>query len=134
MNVEMVETVEKPMPDEQARRQVPEMRDVHVVPSAGITLDESQRQALAIIRRSAIAVLTGGPGTGKTTITKQVVSEALADGRRIAAMRTHRHRGQAAGRVDRIPCHHHPQRHGSHSARRRRAGDAAGSSRHAAGR
>ena len=41
---------------------------------AGITLDESQRQALAIISRSAIAVLTGGPGTGKTTITKQVVS------------------------------------------------------------
>ena len=74
MNVEMVETVEKPMPDEQARRQVSEMRDVHVVPSAGITLDESQRQALAIISRSAIAVLTGGPGTGKTTITKQVVS------------------------------------------------------------
>ena len=29
LNVEMVETV--PMPDEQARRQVPEMRDVHVV-------------------------------------------------------------------------------------------------------
>ena len=50
-----------------------------------ISLDESQRQALAIIRRSAIAILTGGPGTGKTTITQQVVSEALADGRSIAA-------------------------------------------------
>ena len=53
---------------------------------AGITLDTSQRQALAIIRRSAIAILTGGPGTGKTTITQQVVSEALNDGRSIAAM------------------------------------------------
>ena len=52
----------------------------------GIRLDESQRQALAIIRRSAIAILTGGPGTGKTTITQQVVAEALTDGRRVAAM------------------------------------------------
>ena len=52
----------------------------------GITLDESQRQALDLIRRSPVAILTGGPGTGKTTITRRLVTEALADGRRVAAM------------------------------------------------
>ena len=125
-----------------------------VAATAGITLDESQRQALAIIRRSAIAVLTGGPGTGKTTITKQVVSEALANGRRIAAMArppasripcqagaiphgegvlVSRTRPPRCG-IEYSLCHHHPQRHGSHPARRRRARDAAGPSRHAAGR
>ena len=51
-----------------------------------IQLDDSQRAALDLIRRSRIAILTGGPGTGKTTITQQVVAEALTDGRRVAAM------------------------------------------------
>ena len=53
---------------------------------AAVQLDDSQRAALDLIRRSRIAVLTGGPGTGKTTITQQVVHEALTDGRRVAAM------------------------------------------------
>ena len=48
--------------------------------------DESQRAALELIRSSRVAILTGGPGTGKTTITRQVVVQALHDGRRIAAM------------------------------------------------
>ena len=48
--------------------------------------DESQRAALELIRSSRVAILTGGPGTGKTTITRQVVVQALQGGQRVAAM------------------------------------------------
>ena len=53
---------------------------------AGIDLDESQRAALDLIARNLVAILTGGPGTGKTTITQVLIREALRDGKKITAM------------------------------------------------
>ena len=54
--------------------------------ASGIQLDDSQRAALDLIARSPVAILTGGPGTGKTTITQQVVRDALRDSLKVAAM------------------------------------------------
>ena len=53
--------------------------------AGGIQFDASQQAALDLIGRSPIAVLTGGPGTGKTTITRQVVHEAIGAGKRVVA-------------------------------------------------
>ena len=39
----------------------------------GITYDEKQREAIRIAVRNPFSVITGGPGTGKTTITKGVI-------------------------------------------------------------
>lgn len=39
----------------------------------GITLGDSQREAARIVLSSSVAVLTGGPGTGKTTITQLIL-------------------------------------------------------------
>lgn len=55
------------------------------VPSDGLVLDDSQAAALALIRDSPVAILTGGPGTGKTTITRQVVAEHRDAGKRVVA-------------------------------------------------
>lgn len=51
----------------------------------GIVLDDSQAAALALIRDNRVAILTGGPGTGKTTIARQVIREARDSGQRIVA-------------------------------------------------
>lgn len=53
--------------------------------SDGITLDPSQLAALDLIRNSPVAILTGGPGTGKTTITRVLIDEANAAGQRVQA-------------------------------------------------
>ncbi|EQD76399.1 helicase, RecD/TraA family, partial [mine drainage metagenome] len=39
----------------------------------GITLDARQRDAVAMALKSNVMVVTGGPGTGKTTLTKAIV-------------------------------------------------------------
>ncbi len=39
----------------------------------GITLDDSQRTAVRTVTESSIAVLTGGPGTGKTTLVRLIL-------------------------------------------------------------
>lgn len=40
-----------------------------------ITLDQSQRAALDLVLRSRVAILTGGPGTGKTTVCHHLLAE-----------------------------------------------------------
>lgn len=45
----------------------------------GIELGESQREAARVILSSSVAVLTGGPGTGKTTLTNLIL-KVLEDG------------------------------------------------------
>ena len=41
--------------------------------ASGITLSSEQREAVARVNESPLAIITGGPGTGKTTIVRAVV-------------------------------------------------------------
>eukprot|EP00854_Cymbomonas_tetramitiformis_P008886 gene8886-10530_t len=46
----------------------------------GITLGEDQREALLMALQSKLMVITGGPGVGKTTLMKGVLSILSASG------------------------------------------------------
>lgn len=52
---------------------------------AGVTLAPEQREAVAMAARSRVVVLTGGPGTGKSTITKAILA-VLAKARLTVAL------------------------------------------------
>ncbi|MCR5148298.1 MAG: ATP-dependent RecD-like DNA helicase [Eubacterium sp.] len=47
----------------------------------GITFDESQRNAIRNAITGGVAVITGGPGTGKTTITKAIIEYYIYNGK-----------------------------------------------------
>lgn len=65
----------------------------------GITFEERQRECIFLSLKSSLAVLTGGPGTGKTTILRGVMRLAEANGERvILAAPT----GRAAKRMNEI--------------------------------
>ena len=51
--------------------------------AAGMTYDEIQLQAIRTAGRSKILILTGGPGTGKTTTTLGIIRRFRASGARI---------------------------------------------------
>jgi len=76
----------------------------------GLTLDEDQRAAVLGILKSPVALLTGGPGVGKTTIVRLVVALAEADGARVrlasptgrAAKRLAEATGRAASTIHRL--------------------------------
>ncbi len=50
----------------------------------GITLSDEQREAILTANTRKVLVITGGPGTGKTTIMKGVLSVMLRRGREVA--------------------------------------------------
>lgn len=50
----------------------------------GFILGPSQRQALELLGQAPICVLTGGPGTGKTTVIGALIEAALRKGLRVA--------------------------------------------------
>jgi exodeoxyribonuclease V alpha subunit len=52
--------------------------------SLGITFAESQRRAIAAALETAVVVLTGGPGTGKTTTVRGILALFQRLGRRVA--------------------------------------------------
>lgn len=51
-----------------------------------ITLDEGQKQAVNASLHSGLLVITGGPGTGKTTLIKAIITAAEEHGLRTALM------------------------------------------------
>src|SRR5690606_7285781 len=51
---------------------------------ARISLAPQQRDAVRAAFRDRLVVITGGPGTGKTTLVRAIVALARRDGRRIA--------------------------------------------------
>jgi len=48
--------------------------------TCGITFDDVQQEAITLAANSRICVITGGPGTGKTTTMKGVIGEARSRG------------------------------------------------------
>ncbi|MBS0164381.1 MAG: AAA family ATPase, partial [Nitrospira sp.] len=50
----------------------------------GLTLAESQKQALALAVTSKVLVITGGPGVGKTTLVNAILKVLLAKGVQVA--------------------------------------------------
>ncbi|MFL5281893.1 MAG: ATP-dependent RecD-like DNA helicase, partial [Rhodopila sp.] len=50
----------------------------------GLTLAESQKQALALAVASKVLVITGGPGVGKTTLVNAILKVLLAKGVQVA--------------------------------------------------
>ncbi len=57
------------------RKSIPEYIDIHRMEDAnGVQYDEVQREAIVKATASKIMVLTGGPGTGKTTTTKGIIT------------------------------------------------------------
>ena len=62
-------------------KQIPENIDMHgLETAAGIKYDDVQRDAIIKAAASKIMVLTGGPGTGKTTTTKGLITVFQAHG------------------------------------------------------
>lgn len=51
-----------------------ESRLLHAEFEIGITLEQTQRKAVIAALENVVCVITGGPGTGKTTITKTIVT------------------------------------------------------------
>ncbi|MBQ2890326.1 MAG: ATP-dependent RecD-like DNA helicase [Clostridia bacterium] len=52
--------------------------------SEGITLADSQREAILASLENSVMVITGGPGTGKTTITKGIIDVMQRMGKKVA--------------------------------------------------
>ena len=82
--------------------------------SDGISLDEKQKAAVAAAVRNGLMILTGGPGTGKTTTINTMIRYFEAEDMEIALAAPHRsgcqtddrsygiggfHNSQAAGTV-----------------------------------
>lgn len=94
--------------------EAPALPSVPIAPApigiAKITLDDSQRRAADLIRTARIGVVTGGPGTGKTTTLRVALDEVEAAGVSVllaaptgkAARRMHVATGRPASTVHRL--------------------------------
>lgn len=51
--------------------------------TTGIQFSTQQRNAITMAMKSPIMIMTGGPGTGKTTTTKAIINELLHHGKKI---------------------------------------------------
>lgn len=71
---------------------------------AGITLAEAQRQAIYASLEHGVFVLTGGPGTGKTTVVKGILNVLEQAGCRHSAGRAYRTRRTQTGGFCRSSC------------------------------
>jgi len=59
---------------------VPEAALTQALASLGIQLEPSQRAAVELALREPVSIITGGPGTGKTTITRAIVQTLMKGG------------------------------------------------------
>lgn len=68
----------------------------------GLSLSERQREAVACAARSGVFILTGGPGTGKTTVLRAIIYALEAAGLKVALAsptgRAAKRMAEAAGR------------------------------------
>jgi exodeoxyribonuclease V alpha subunit len=62
----------------------------------GLTLADSQKQALGLALACKALVITGGPGVGKTTLVNSILKVPAGQRRRCRTVRPHRTGGQAA--------------------------------------
>ena len=75
-----------------------------------ITLTDEQNTAVQMTKDNRISVIVGGPGVGKTTVTKQIVQAAMSDGKIVslcapsgkAARRLSEATGQTASTIHRL--------------------------------
>lgn len=58
----------KQIPSESIEKELEEAQKV-----LGITLSDCQKEAVRMVFRSPISIITGGPGTGKTTVLKVIL-------------------------------------------------------------
>ena len=70
--------------------------------SSGITFAEMQRRAIASAMENGVMILTGGPGTGKTTITRAILSIFEGMGQKCALAAP---TGRAANRMSEATSH-----------------------------
>ena len=88
---------------------------------AGLVLDDTQRAAVLAAATRPVSVITGGPGTGKTTLVRVLLRVAAQRGEtwalasptgraEQAARRGHRPRGVHAAPPARVPARHRPLR------------------------
>jgi exodeoxyribonuclease V alpha subunit len=78
---------EKSIAEQLSRLNVKPMRlddAVNVEEILGLKLDETQKQAVRYMRENSICILTGGPGTGKTTIVKGMLATLEGSGLSVA--------------------------------------------------
>jgi exodeoxyribonuclease V alpha subunit len=75
-----IATSATPWPTIDADRAIP-----WVERTIGLTLAQSQRDAVRLATLSKILVMTGGPGVGKTTLVKAILTILLAKGTRVEA-------------------------------------------------
>jgi exodeoxyribonuclease V alpha subunit len=74
----------------------------HFEAFAGVELNDEQRAALLATTRQSVSVVTGGPGTGKTTLTRAVVWVWKRSGKEVALAAP---TGRAAKRLEEIAEH-----------------------------
>ena len=86
---------------------------------AGVTLAESQREAVRLALRSKVLVITGGPGVGKTTLGQLDPENPEGQGRQRRADRADRPGGETAVGEHRPRSEDHPSALGSRSRTRR---------------
>lgn len=83
----------------------------------GITLSEEQRRAVELAIRSGVCVITGGPGTGKTTVLQALCNELMRRGLKVelaaptgrAAQRLNEATGRPARTLHRLLEVKHPE-------------------------
>lgn len=68
------------------RKQIPNVKDKleKLELESGIELSEKQREAIYSVSSNNVCVITGGPGTGKTTIIKSIIELYKKEGKKVS--------------------------------------------------